>query len=112
MERYSPPGGAYPTAFGGALTASERRDRHDGFTMQRIETMKNVPTWRRVAASTWSTSDDPSIYGWIDIDATNLLAYVDRLRAQSGERVTVTHVVGKAVARAFADKILGDGMVR
>lgn len=71
--------------------------------MQQLETLHHIPTWRRVAASTWSHSDDPAIYGWLDIDATRLLAYVEALRAASGVRVTLTHVVGKAVATAFAE---------
>ncbi len=35
------------------------------------------------------------------IDARPLLAFIDRARAESGVRVTVTHVVGKAVAAAI-----------
>lgn len=71
--------------------------------MQSLETMKRVPTWRRVAATSWGMSDDPAIYGWLDIDATNLIERVRRLRAHSGVKVTVTHLVGKAVADAFAE---------
>jgi pyruvate dehydrogenase E2 component (dihydrolipoamide acetyltransferase) len=77
---------------------------HDGpINMSHIETMKNVPTWRRLAASSWGMSDDPAIYGWLDINATRLLAYIEQLRAASGVRVTVTHLVGKAIALAFAE---------
>ena len=68
------------------------------FTLQ-----ERLATWRRVALSTWKQSDDPQIFGWLDIDATGLLAYVEALRAASGTRVTVTHVVGKAAALAFAE---------
>lgn len=68
-----------------------------------FESAHRLPTWRKVAASTWRASDDPSIYGWMDVDVSALLDYVARLRASTGVRVTVTHVVGKAVAMAFAD---------
>jgi len=61
-----------------------------------------LPTWRRIALSTWRRGDDPTIYGWLDLDATELLAYVQRVRERSGVRITVTHVVGKAAAMAFA----------
>jgi len=71
--------------------------------MSHIHTMKHVPTWRRVAASSWGMSDDPAIYGWLDINATGLLAYIEALRAATGVRVTVTHLVGKAIALAFAE---------
>jgi pyruvate/2-oxoglutarate dehydrogenase complex dihydrolipoamide acyltransferase (E2) component len=70
--------------------------------MNQLQTVSELPAWRRVAASSWGMSDDPAIYGWLDIDATNMLAYIERLRASSGTHVTVTHLVGKAVAMAFA----------
>ena len=54
-----------------------------------IETVRKVPTWRRVAASSWGMSDDPAIYGWIDVDATQLLASVNALREESGVKITV-----------------------
>lgn len=39
--------------------------------------------------------------GELDIDAAGLLAYAERLRKETGEHVTVTHLVGKAVAHAL-----------
>lgn len=62
---------------------------------------KKIRGWRKIAAATWGPPNDPQIYGDLDIDATNLLAFVDDAREASGERVTVTHVVGKAVAYAL-----------
>ena len=70
-----------------------------------------LPTWRRVALSTWRRGDDPTIYGWLDIDATALLAYVQKLRETTGQRVTVTHVIGKAAAMAFAAQPENNGVV-
>jgi pyruvate dehydrogenase E2 component (dihydrolipoamide acetyltransferase) len=71
--------------------------------MNQLQTVSQLPTWRRVAASSWGMSDDPAIYGWLDIDATGLLAWVERTRAETGVRVTVTHAVGRAIALAFAE---------
>lgn len=59
--------------------------------------------WRKIAAATWGHPNDPQIYGDLDIDATNLLAFIDEAREASGERVTVTHIVGKAVAYALRE---------
>lgn len=70
--------------------------------MARFERETNTPTWRRVAASSWDDCGDASIYGWLDIDATALIDYVRRIREETGVRVTVTHLVGKAIATAFA----------
>lgn len=58
---------------------------------------------RRLAVATWRPSKDGRIYARMAFDATALLAYVDQVRERTGERVTVTHVVGAALARAIRD---------
>jgi hypothetical protein len=63
----------------------------------------DIPTWRKLALSSWRHSDDPTIHGWLDVDATALTAYLAELREATGTRVTITHLVGKAVALAFAE---------
>jgi pyruvate dehydrogenase E2 component (dihydrolipoamide acetyltransferase) len=57
--------------------------------------------WRRIADAMWHAPNDPQIYGMLDIDASALSAYLARLRAD-GERVTVTHLVGRAIALSLA----------
>jgi pyruvate dehydrogenase E2 component (dihydrolipoamide acetyltransferase) len=59
--------------------------------------------WRKVATATWASQSEASIYGWIDLDATRLLTWIERVRERTGARVTVTHVVGKALAMGFAE---------
>lgn len=59
-------------------------------------------TFRRIAAAMWSRPSDPTIYGYIDLDATSLLERIAELRA-AGVEATVTHLVTWAVARAFAE---------
>ena len=58
--------------------------------------------WRKLANAQWGPPNDPQIYGDIDVDATALLEFRDRLREQTGAPVTVTHLVGKAIAHAMA----------
>ncbi len=65
--------------------------------------MQQVSTFRRMAAAIWGPQSDPSVYGSIELDAQPILDYVEQLRQQSGERVTVNHVVGRAVARLLAE---------
>jgi len=48
----------------------------------------------------WHAPDDPQIYGSFEVDASALRAYLASLR-QRGDRVTVTHVVGKALAHSL-----------
>jgi pyruvate dehydrogenase E2 component (dihydrolipoamide acetyltransferase) len=76
-----------------------------------FDTIEKLPTWRRLALSSWRASDDPTIYGWMDIDVSRLQTYLTELRRTSGERVTLTHAVGKAAAIAFAQNPECNGVV-
>ena len=57
--------------------------------------------WRRVAAQAWRPPRDPSVYAALDIPMRSALAYCERLREESGVRVTVTHLVARGVALAI-----------
>jgi pyruvate dehydrogenase E2 component (dihydrolipoamide acetyltransferase) len=59
--------------------------------------------WRKVASATWRGPLDPQIYGDIEIDATALLSFVEDARAATGVRLTVTHLVGRALAHGLAE---------
>ena len=57
--------------------------------------------WRKVAIGTWKTVGDPSVYGMLDLDVSPALAYLEKLKHKSSERLTLTHFFGKAVAETF-----------
>ena len=57
--------------------------------------------WRRVAAQAWPPPGDPSVYAVLDIPMRSALAHLDRLREDTGVRVTVTHLVAHGVALAI-----------
>jgi pyruvate/2-oxoglutarate dehydrogenase complex dihydrolipoamide acyltransferase (E2) component len=61
-----------------------------------------IPAWRKLALGTWSAPRGPAAYGVLDLDCENALAWAARARAATGEKITLTHVVGKAVALAIA----------
>src|SRR5690349_19402281 len=56
--------------------------------------------WRRIAAAVWRAPSDPQIYGTLEVDASALVAFVERSRA-AGQAVTLTHLVGRGLAHAF-----------
>jgi pyruvate/2-oxoglutarate dehydrogenase complex dihydrolipoamide acyltransferase (E2) component len=58
--------------------------------------------WRKIASAIWGRPNDPQIYGDLEIDATPLLTFIDEVRRATGVHVTVTHAVGKAIARGLA----------
>lgn len=59
--------------------------------------------WRKIAAAAWGEPSDPQIYGDFEFDATNVLDYIAEVRDATGKKVTVTTMVGRALAKAFAD---------
>jgi pyruvate/2-oxoglutarate dehydrogenase complex dihydrolipoamide acyltransferase (E2) component len=56
--------------------------------------------WRKIAGAMWGPPDDPQVYGILEFDATPLRGYMVKARS-AGHRVTPTHFVGRAVARAM-----------
>ncbi|MCA9526444.1 MAG: 2-oxo acid dehydrogenase subunit E2 [Myxococcales bacterium] len=59
------------------------------------------PLRRKLAIATWSAPREGNIYGKLTVDAGPALRYIDEVRAATGARVTVTHLVGRAVAEAL-----------
>ena len=59
-------------------------------------------SWRKLALSTWSRPHDPSVYGWLQLDVSRALAYLARVEQTTAVKVTLTHLIGKALALALA----------
>jgi pyruvate dehydrogenase E2 component (dihydrolipoamide acetyltransferase) len=57
---------------------------------------------RKLAVASWRAPSDGRIYTRAEIDATAMLAHARSLSESTGVHVTVTHVIGKAVAAALA----------
>ncbi|RME21784.1 MAG: hypothetical protein D6806_14065 [Deltaproteobacteria bacterium] len=72
-----------------------------GISNVKLKPLKNVPPFRKVALGTWHGPGDPQIYGTLEIDLTNAYRWRDSL-PEGSPRVTVTHMVARAVAVALA----------
>lgn len=72
----------------------------------------DASSFRRMAAAMWRAPSDPSIYGSMDIDATAALAFLDAQRARTQTKLTITHLVARAVALALRDQPALNGKVR
>ena len=64
----------------------------------RLRKKENLSSFRRIAIGTWRTAYDPTVYGSIKLRADKLLVYLDELRARTGKKITITHVLAKAVS--------------
>ncbi len=67
---------------------------------------------RKLAIASWDAPREPNIYGRMTLDIEPALAYVEHLRKTSGEKVTLTTVIGKAVAMALAETPSLNGFIR
>lgn len=66
-------------------------------------TRPRLSTWRLISLSAWSRPSDPSVYGWLDVELSRTLPFLDESNAAGGPKITLTHLVGKAIALAIAD---------
>jgi pyruvate/2-oxoglutarate dehydrogenase complex dihydrolipoamide acyltransferase (E2) component len=57
--------------------------------------------WRRVAVHAWRPPSDPSVYAVLEIPMRSALAYLERVRNETGVRITVTHLVARSLALAI-----------
>ncbi|MDP9406071.1 MAG: 2-oxo acid dehydrogenase subunit E2 [Actinomycetota bacterium] len=63
---------------------------------------RHIPTVRKLAIATWPAPSHGVIYGRVDADVSRTLPYLERAAVVAGRPVTMTALVGKAVALALA----------
>lgn len=64
---------------------------------------RRVTGWRKLARAAWGPPADPQFFGDLEVDAGALLEFQRQLRDDGHAHVTVTHLVGRAVARALRE---------
>lgn len=64
---------------------------------------RDLSSFRMIALGTWKTAKDPSVYGTLEIEVDEALRYLDAFREQTGKRLTVTHLVCKALAAVLEE---------
>lgn len=70
------------------------------------------PLRRKLAIASWASPREGNIYGKLTLDATAALRYIEEVRAASGEKVTITHLVGRAIAEALRRSPGLNGFIR
>jgi len=68
--------------------------------------LKRPTAWRKISLQTWSTPDNATIHGTLEIDVGKLQDFLARRSAESGVKCTMTHAVSRALAlllRRFPD---------
>lgn len=60
-----------------------------------------ISSFRKLAIGSWRTAYDPTVYGTLSVRMEKALEYIEKFREKTGVRLTVTHLVTKAVAEAL-----------
>ncbi|MCP4503478.1 MAG: 2-oxo acid dehydrogenase subunit E2 [Deltaproteobacteria bacterium] len=63
-----------------------------------IRKKTNLSSFRRIAIGTWKTAFDPTVYGSITLPMDETLRYMAEFREKTGRRITLTHMMARAVA--------------
>jgi hypothetical protein len=66
-----------------------------------IRPKKDVSSFRRIAIGTWRTAYDPSVYGNLVLNVGEALRYIEAFREATGRRITISHMMAKAVAQVL-----------
>jgi pyruvate dehydrogenase E2 component (dihydrolipoamide acetyltransferase) len=74
--------------------------------------LKEASSFRRIAAVAWSEPSDPHIYGSVEIRCEAMEAWVEAKRKETGEKITLTHAVTRALAMVLAKHRDLNSMIR
>ncbi len=66
-----------------------------------LEEKDDLSNFRRIAIGTWEKTYDPSVYGTMAVRMDKAVAYLDEFRRKTGKRLTVSHMMARAVAVAL-----------
>lgn len=77
-----------------------------------LKPVGKVSSFRKLAMGTWDEPRNPQIYGTLTLRMEKALAYIEAYRLQTGRRLTVTHLVAKAVAQALAEVPEANALIR
>lgn len=69
----------------------------------RLKAKDNLSSFRKIAIGTWVDAKDPSVYGCVKVKADKTLWYVEEFRRRTNKRLTISHMMAKAVALVLAD---------
>lgn len=67
---------------------------------------------RKLSIASWAAPQEGNIYGKLTLDVTEALRYLDWLRQKTGEKVTITHLIGRACGEALKEAPSLNGVIR
>lgn len=82
-------------------TNASKPKEEAGVPNLKLTRKQRISNFRKIALGTWRTAYDPSVYGTLEIRMEKAVQYIEAFRQRHGTRLTVTHLVVKAVAMAL-----------
>lgn len=70
-----------------------------------------LTSWRKIAIGTWRTCGDPSVYGFVELDATGILNIIAEYK-EKGIRLTPTVVIAKGAAMGMREVPMLNSILR
>lgn len=78
----------------------------------RVKKKKNLSPFRKIALGTWRNATDPQVYGSMTVNMKEALRYIEAFRAETGKRLTVTHLMAKVVGAVLDEMPDGNAILR
>lgn len=78
----------------------------------KMKKVVDVSPFRKVAMGTWKTAKDPSVYGYIEIDMSEVLKKLPAYCEKHDIKITPAHLVGRAVSYCMKRRPEINGMIR
>ena len=63
---------------------------------------KRIPTFRKIAKGTWKDAKDPTVYGQVYVDMTEVDKQLPAYQEKHGVKITPAHIVGRAVCHCMS----------
>lgn len=67
----------------------------------RLRPKDKLSSFRRIAIGTWKTTKDPQVYGSLTVRVDEAVRYLEEFRAATGKRLTLSHMMAKAVSHVL-----------
>jgi len=77
-----------------------------------LKKIEGGSVFRKIAMGSWRSAGDPSVYGMLEIDVSTALRYMEKIQAGSEHKISIAHLVGKAVAIVLTERPEINGLIR
>ena len=64
---------------------------------------RRLSAWRKISLGTWKPNGDSQVYGEVLVDAEKILDKITELNRVSLHKLTVTHLIGKAMGKVLKE---------